>query len=83
MTLRSSLSRVISVVVLAGFVLPRAAAADHPGALASGDMSPLTLALVSGGLALATVLVVVVVVMLLTRKPERPGSAAEPPGGER
>jgi hypothetical protein len=45
------------------------AVADHPGPFRSAEMSPFTLALVSGGLALATGVLVVVIVMLLTRKP--------------
>lgn len=48
-------------------VLAARAAADHPGDLRS-EMSPLTQAVLMGGLALATVLLVVVVAMLLTRK---------------
>jgi len=54
------------------------ALADHP--MADGrteGMSPLALALVTGGLALAAVLLVVVIAMLLTRKPSTPEQAGE------
>lgn len=66
--MKSSLvDRAGSIALGAGFA-PAAAWADHPGAWRSAEMSPLTVALVTGGLALATALLVVVIVMLLTRK---------------
>ena len=49
------------------------ALADHP--IANGrteGLSPLAIALVTGGLALAAVLLVVFIAMLLTRKPSSP-----------
>jgi hypothetical protein len=42
--------------------------ADHPGALRSAGWSPLTAALVFGGLALLAGAVVVIVVAILTRR---------------
>jgi hypothetical protein len=42
--------------------------ADHPGALRSEGWSPLTAALVFGGLALLAGMVVIVIVTLLTRR---------------
>lgn len=61
-------ARAGSVALSAGLA-PAAAWADHPGgALRSAEMSPLAVALITGGLALATALLVVVIVMLLTRK---------------
>ena len=69
MTPLSSLPRAAaSAGLVATPLLAGAAAADHPAPLRSAEMSPLTLALLSGGLALATALVVLVIVMLLTRK---------------
>ena len=54
------------------------AAADHPMADARGEgMSPMMLALVTGGLALAAALLVLVIVMLLTRKPSPAERAGE------
>ena len=41
--------------------------ADHPGPFRAEGMSPLTTALVTGGLALGVALVVVVLIMVLTR----------------
>jgi hypothetical protein len=45
-----------------------AAWADHPGALRSEGWSPLTTALVFGGLALLAGMLVIVIVTLLTRR---------------
>lgn len=47
------------------------AAADHPGALRSERWSPLTAALVFGGLALLAGMLVIVIVTLLTRRGDR------------
>jgi hypothetical protein len=44
------------------------ASADHPGALRSEAWSPLTAALLFGGLALLAGMLVVVIVTLLTRR---------------
>jgi hypothetical protein len=46
--------------------------ADHGGPLASAPMSPITLALLAGGLAFVTVLLLVVIVRLLARPTRRP-----------
>ena len=43
--------------------------ADHPGPFRSEGMSPLTAALLTGGLAFLVALIVVVVVVVLTKKP--------------
>jgi hypothetical protein len=48
-----------------------AAWADHPGALRSEGWSPLTAALVFGGLALLAGMLVIVIVTLLTRRDDR------------
>jgi hypothetical protein len=55
----------------------RRAAADHPGTVRTEGLSPLMLALVTGGLALAAALLVVVIVMLLTRRPPAAARADE------
>ena len=52
-------------------VRARAAWADHPGALRSEGWSPLTAALVFGGLALLAGMLVIVIVTLLTRRHDR------------
>ncbi len=46
--------------------------ADHPAGLRSAGWSPLTAALVFGGLALLAGAVVVIVVAILTRRDEAP-----------
>ena len=48
--------------------LDAAAWADHPGAFRSQGWSPLTAALVFGGLALLAGMLVIVIVTLLTRR---------------
>ena len=54
------------------------ALADHPMVnVRTEGMSPLALALLTGGLALAAVLLVVVIAMLLTRRPSAPDQAGE------
>jgi hypothetical protein len=58
-------------LVAVGALLALDAAAtwgDHPGALRSEGWSPLTAALVYGGLALLAGMLVIVVVTLLTRR---------------
>lgn len=45
--------------------------ADHPGPLRSEGWSPLTAALVFGGLALLAGMLVIVIVTLLTRRDDR------------
>jgi hypothetical protein len=49
-------------------LLTEEAGADHPGPLREAALSPLTVGLLAGGLALVAGLLVVVVVMLLARK---------------
>ena len=44
------------------------ALADHPGPFRVEGMSPLTTALLTGGLAFLVALIVVVVIMVLTKK---------------
>lgn len=53
-------------------LLPGPAGADHPGALHAAPMSPVTVALLAGGLALVVGLLVVALVMLLPRREPRP-----------
>jgi hypothetical protein len=61
----------LSFVVLTALTAAPAFA-DHPGPFRTEGMSPLTTALVTGGLALGVALVVVVLVMVLTRpSPDR------------
>ena len=48
------------------------ASADHGGPLASAPLSPITVALLAGGLAFVTVLLLVVIVRLLARPARRP-----------
>jgi len=62
-------------LVVAGALLALDAAAawgDHPGALRSEGWSPLTAALVYGGLALLAGMLVIVIVTLLTRRSDDP-----------
>jgi drug/metabolite transporter (DMT)-like permease len=62
-------------LVAVGALLALDAAAawgDHPGALRSEGWSPLTAALVYGGLALLAGMLVIVVVTLLTRRSDDP-----------
>jgi drug/metabolite transporter (DMT)-like permease len=62
-------------LVAAGALLALDAAAawgDHPGALRSEGWSPLTAALVYGGLALLAGMLVIVIVTLLTRRSDDP-----------
>ena len=47
------------------------ASADHGGPLASAPLSPITVALLAGGLAFVTVLLLVVIVRLLARPPRK------------
>jgi hypothetical protein len=56
-----------------GFLeLATAAWADHGGPLRSEGLSPLTVGLLAGGLALAAGVLIVVIVMLVTRRPAPP-----------
>jgi hypothetical protein len=56
------------VALLAPTLAAAVAWADHPGALRSEGWSPLTSALVFGGLALLAGAVVIIVVAILTRR---------------
>jgi hypothetical protein len=56
------------ILALALVLAPTPALADHPGPFRVEGMSPLTSALLTGGLALLVALVVVVVILVLTRK---------------
>ena len=68
----ASLIAIVTAVVLA-LALATPALADHPIVpVRTEGLSPLALALLTGGLALAAVLLVVVIAMLLTRKPSAP-----------
>ena len=61
----------MSVALLLALVSP--AWADHPGvALTSPSWSPLTSALVFGGLALLAGMIVVIIVALLTKRSSEP-----------
>jgi hypothetical protein len=61
------------LVVALGAVLAAAPAwADHPAGLRSQGWSPLTAALVFGGLALLAGAIVVIVVTILTRRDDGP-----------
>jgi hypothetical protein len=67
-----------SAAAALSLALATPALADHPMAdVRTEGMSPLALALLTGGLALAAVLLVVVIAMLLTRKPSAPEQAGE------
>jgi hypothetical protein len=61
-----------AVAVSATFLTAASAWADHPGALRSEGWSPLTAALVFGGLALLAGMLVIVIVSLLTRRDDGP-----------
>jgi predicted branched-subunit amino acid permease len=56
----------VSVALLLALVSP--AWADHPGAGVASSGSPLTTALVFGGLALVAGMIVVIIVALLTKR---------------
>ena len=58
-------------------LLAAPASADHGGPLASAPMSPITVALLAGGLAFVTVLLLVVIVRVLTRPARRPAHKPE------
>jgi hypothetical protein len=61
----------VSVGLLVALVAP--AWADHPGvSVASSSWSPLTTALVFGGLALVAGMIVVIIVALLTKRSSGP-----------
>lgn len=59
--------RAAAVATAATLLAVSPALADHPGPFRTEGMSPLTSALLTGGLAFAVALIVVVVVTLLTR----------------
>jgi hypothetical protein len=66
---RSLLRRGVAILAAAMAITP--AWADHPGGLRSEGWSPLTSALVFGGLALLAGAVVIIIVAVLTRR-DRP-----------
>ena len=51
--------------------------ADHGGPLRAAGLSPLTVGLLAGALALAAGVLIVVIVMLLARKPSSPARKPE------
>jgi hypothetical protein len=51
--------------------------ADHGGPLRAEGLSPLTVGLLAGALALAAGVLIVIIVMLLTRKPSAPPQRPE------
>ena len=53
-------------------LLTAPASADHGGPLASAPLSPITVALLAGGLAVLAVLLLIVIVRLLARPARRP-----------
>jgi hypothetical protein len=61
-------TRVIAPLVALAVLVAAPAFADHPAPFRVEGMSPLTTALITGGLAFVVALVVVVLVMALTRK---------------
>jgi ABC-type Fe3+ transport system permease subunit len=63
-------SPLVAALVATLITLP--AWADHPAGLRSEGWSPLTSALVFGGLALLAGSIVVIVVAILTRRPDAP-----------
>jgi len=62
--------RLVAVGALVA-LYPAAAFGDHPGALRTEGWTPLTAALVFGGLALLAGMLVIVIVTLLTRRHDR------------
>jgi hypothetical protein len=66
--------RRVAAALAAAALGARPAWADHPAGLSTGSWSPLTAALVFGGLALLAGMLVVVIVTLLTRRHDRPSS---------
>jgi hypothetical protein len=63
----SRLLRALPLLLLAA-----PASADHGGPLASAPLSPITVAVLAGGLAFVTVLLLVVLVRLLARPERKP-----------
>ena len=64
--------RAAALGIAAALLAAAPALADHPGPFRTEGLSPLTSALLTGGLAFAVALIVVVVVSLLTRKKQDP-----------
>ena len=63
------MTRRLAAALLSTFVLtPIRAGADHGGPLRDAPMSPLTVALISAGVALAAGVLIVIIVMALTKK---------------
>jgi type IV secretory pathway VirB2 component (pilin) len=61
-------TRVVAPLVALAVLAAAPAVADHPAPFRVEGMSPLTTALLTGGLAFLVALVVVVLIMVLTRK---------------
>ena len=61
----------VALAVILAMLDAATVGADHPGALRSEGWSPLTAALVFGGLALLAGMLVVAIVTLLTRRDDR------------
>jgi len=66
--MRRQWTRWAAILMALTFLAAATAWADHPGALRSDGWTPLTAALVFGGLALLAGMVVIVIVTLLTRR---------------
>jgi len=63
------MTRRLAAAFLSGLALaPARVLADHGGPLRDAPMSPLTVALISAGVALAAGVLVVIIVMALTKK---------------
>jgi hypothetical protein len=60
--------RLTAILVSALAFVPARAVADHGGPLRDAPMSPLTVALISAGVALVAGVLVVIIVMALTKK---------------
>jgi len=60
--------RLAAASLCAVALAPARALADHPGPLRDAPLNPLTVALLSAGVALAAGVLVVIIVMALTKK---------------
>lgn len=60
--------RLTAILVSVLAFVPARAVADHGGPLRDAPMSPLTVALISAGVALVAGVLVVIIVMALTKK---------------
>ena len=62
------MTRRLAAALLTFVLIPVRAGADHGGPLRDAPMSPLTVALISAGVALAAGVLIVLIVMALTKK---------------